>query len=175
LDVSLPSAATPILEEREPINPADNDQNSDHPEDNPEPTSDRDDPDSEDEPNLAISLKLLTKKISAIPDNSKSHSAIKPCVPDTFDGLDPQKLENFSFQCSMYITTRLADFLDDNSCVTFGERGVVGRQWVAKKHPPVSCSSERGVVHVKRWVVVAITSPPHRLTEGCWLNEWWWP
>jgi hypothetical protein len=84
----------------------------------PDPDSDSGSASEDDAPNLALSLKLLAKKISKIPQ-SKPSSSIKPRTPDTFDGADPNKLETFIFQVSMYIAARTQDFADDESRVTF--------------------------------------------------------
>lgn len=116
---SLASAQNPPVEVGQDGNPPDN------PPDNPDVPNpdDQDTEDEEDGPqpeyNLAHSLELLANKISALPDSSKSASTIKPRTPDTFDGSDPGKLENFMFQCSMYIAARSKDFPEDESCVTF--------------------------------------------------------
>jgi hypothetical protein len=56
------------------------------------------------EPNLALSLELLARKIGLLSGAPKSKSAIKPHTPDVFDGTDPSKLDTFIFQCSMYMT-----------------------------------------------------------------------
>ena len=67
---------------------------------------------------LAQTLELLAKKLSG-PTAQKPHSAVKPRNPDSFDGSDPNKIETFIFQVSMYISTRSADFPDDESRVAF--------------------------------------------------------
>jgi len=51
------------------------------------------------------------------PAEPKSH--VKPRSPDTFDGSDPEKLDTFIFQCSMYIVLRGQDFPDEASKVAF--------------------------------------------------------
>ena len=69
---------------------------------------------------LARSLELLAKKIGSISEKpSDKPSAVKPRVPDLFDGTDTGKLEVFTFQCSMYIATCAKDFPDDSSRVAF--------------------------------------------------------
>ena len=84
-----------------------------------EPEQESSSSESEDDtPNLAHSLKLLARKISKIPQ-SKAKAAIKPRSPDTFDGTDPNKLETFVFQVSMYIEACLENFRDGESRVTF--------------------------------------------------------
>src|SRR5580765_4518056 len=80
--------------------------------------NDEDDDDHTNTQSLAQSLTLLTNKIGSI-SGSKSKNAIKPRVPDTFDGTDPQKLQTFTFQCSMYLSARASDFPDKESKVTF--------------------------------------------------------
>ena len=88
-----PPAELPIQEEDEP-NP--------DPEDDPDPI----DP-SDPEMNLAQALQLLAKKIGGMP-SQKPKTSIKPHVPDTFDGSNPNK-----FQCQMYLAVRSDDFPDD--------------------------------------------------------------
>jgi hypothetical protein len=39
--------------------------------------------------------------------------------PDTFDGSDPQKLNAFVLQCSLYIALRGSDFLEEAAKVSF--------------------------------------------------------
>jgi hypothetical protein len=97
-------AELPIQEEDEP---------DPDPEDDPDPI---DPPDPE--MDLAQALQLLANKIGGMP-SQKSKSSIKPRVPDTFDGSDPNKLEAFLFQCQMYLAVRSGDFPDDESKVTF--------------------------------------------------------
>jgi len=101
---STTPAKLPILEEDEP---------DPDPEDDPDPI----DP-SDPEMDLAQALQLLAKKIGRMP-SQKSKTLIKPCVPDTFDGSNPNKLEVFLFQCQMYLAVRSNNFLDDESKVTF--------------------------------------------------------
>jgi hypothetical protein len=92
----------------------------------PEPSNDNNrtipegvNPDPEPPPeNLAQALELLAKMIGSI-SGSKRISAIKPRVPDVFDGTNPSKLETFIFQCSMYMSTCSGDFPDSESQVTF--------------------------------------------------------
>jgi len=99
-----PPAKLPIQEEDEP---------------DPDP---KDDPDPIDPPDLemdlAQALQLLANKIGGMP-SQKSKTSIKPRVPDTFDGSDPNKLEVFLFQCQMYLAVCSRDFPDDESKVTF--------------------------------------------------------
>jgi len=68
---------------------------------------------------IARSLELLLGKISLLADKPVPRCAIAPRKPDTFDGLDPQKLDNFVFQCSMHFAVCSADFPDDESRVSF--------------------------------------------------------
>jgi len=72
------------------------------------------------ERDLVQALELLVNKIAGMPSaSSKSKNQVKPCVPDTFDGSDPGKLETFIFQCSMYLAIRASDFSDDEARVAF--------------------------------------------------------
>ncbi len=78
---------------------------------------------SEEEPpkdaELANAFKMLAQNISKMSSAPKSSNAVKPRAPDTFDGTDPVKVDNYTFQCSMYIAARSKDFPDDESRVTF--------------------------------------------------------
>jgi len=67
---------------------------------------------------LAQALQLLANKIGRMP-SQKPKTLIKPRVPDTFEGSDPNKLEVFLFQCQMYLAVHSNDFPDDESKVTF--------------------------------------------------------
>jgi Domain of unknown function (DUF4939) len=79
-----------------------------------------DDEASPPERNLARSLELLASNIKGMSKSPTTRkTAVKPRVPDTFDGTDPAKLDNFIFQCSMYIATCANDFKEDDSRVTF--------------------------------------------------------
>jgi len=72
------------------------------------------------EQDLVQALELLANKIAGMPSaSSKLKNQVKPCVPDTFDGSDPGKLETFIPQCSMYLAIRASDFSDDEARVTF--------------------------------------------------------
>ena len=68
---------------------------------------------------LASAFKMLAKNISKMSSAPKPTNGVKPRAPDTFDGTDPLKVDNFTFQCSMYIAACSRDFLDDESRVTF--------------------------------------------------------
>ena len=81
--------------------------------------SDRDEPAPHPDKSLANSLELLIGKLALLSEAPKPRSAIKPRVPDIFDGADTSLLDNFIFQCSMYISARSSDFPDDESRVTF--------------------------------------------------------
>jgi hypothetical protein len=94
------------------------DQNlSDHGSQDPDP--DQIVPADQLDPPLARVLELLANKIASIPEAQSSKSVVKPCVPDVFDGSDPNKLEMFTFQCSMYITACAKEFPDDITRVMF--------------------------------------------------------
>jgi len=86
---------------------------------NEEPDSDQDEPAPQPDTSLARSLELLIGKLTSLSEALKSRSAIKPCVPDVFDGADTSVLDSFIFQCSMYISARSSDFSDDESHITF--------------------------------------------------------
>jgi hypothetical protein len=101
-----PPANLPIQEGDDPDEPDDPDSDG---EQNNSPAEER---------NLAQALELLAQKIGGMP-MQKPKSSIKPRVPDTFDGSDPNKLEAFTFQCNMYLAVRSGDFPDDESRVTF--------------------------------------------------------
>jgi len=76
---------------------------------------------------LADTLRAMTDRLAAlsvppppaplVPVEPKSR--VKPRSPDTFDGSDLGKLDDFIFQCSMYIVLRGQDFPDEASKVAF--------------------------------------------------------
>jgi len=118
-----PDNPQPILEESVPLDDNDQPHHSPEPEpsgplDNPSDASEGSEPDT-DEPNLAHALTLLAKRIGNMPASGKTSTSVKPRTPDTFDGSDPNKLETFVFQCSMYIAALSKNFPDDESRVTF--------------------------------------------------------
>src|SRR5258705_9811490 len=108
-----------IPEEEEPLNDNES-EHSHHSRHSPDPhhsdTFDNapehpDNPDSDaDEPNLAHSLRLLAKRIGDIAAPPPASRKVKPRTPDTFDGSNPNKLETFTFQVSMYIPACAKDF-----------------------------------------------------------------
>ena len=84
------------------------------------PQEDDPEPPAAGERDLAQALEHLANKIAEMPAApSKPKSQVKPCVPDTFDGSDPSRLETFIFQCNMYFAICASDFSDDEARVTF--------------------------------------------------------
>ena len=66
------------------------------------PQEDDPEPDVPGERDLAQALEFLANKIAGMPSAaSKSKNQVKPCIPDTFDGSNPRRLETFIFQCNM--------------------------------------------------------------------------
>jgi hypothetical protein len=129
---NLPSQASPTSEflvtSSVPTDPASIDANndpdeqdlSDHGDNDPkDPDPDQNVPAEQPDQQLARALELLADKIASIPEAQSSKRVVKPRVPDVFDGSDPNKLEIFTFQCSMYITACAKEFPDDNTRVTF--------------------------------------------------------
>jgi hypothetical protein len=68
---------------------------------------------------LAQPLELLLSQLALLVAAPKTRRAISTRVPDVFDGTDPQKLDNFIFQCSMYLVAHPDEFPDDETRVTF--------------------------------------------------------
>jgi hypothetical protein len=71
------------------------------------------------DPDLARSLEMMVHVIASISEVPGSKSAIKPRIPDVFDGTDPRNLETFVFQCAMYFSACKGNFRDDQTRVTF--------------------------------------------------------
>jgi Domain of unknown function (DUF4939)/Zinc knuckle len=94
------------------------------PVDNPVPDADNED--QVPEITLAQSLSLLAKNLGKFSDKGKSRNSVKPRHPDTFDGSNPNKLETFIFQCSLYISARASDFPDEESRVNFAMSFLTG-------------------------------------------------
>jgi len=97
----------------------------DPPPDDPDHNSDADDDSNPDEPapppdqSLAQTLRFLATKIGDISKPSKPRSRVQQRVPDVFDGTDPAKLDTYTFQVSMYISSGKGDFPDGESKVAF--------------------------------------------------------
>src|SRR6266508_6436926 len=71
-------------------------------------------------------LHIMTDQLTALSTQPPAHHApsepqphAKPCSPDPFDGSDPNKLNTFLFQCSMYILLRSHDFPDESYQVAY--------------------------------------------------------
>ena len=74
------------------------------------------DNDSENEPpSLAEAIALMTAELK---NRDSKKSRIKPKDPDTFDGSDPKKLNNFILLCTLYFRSNPA-YNDDSDKVTF--------------------------------------------------------
>jgi hypothetical protein len=103
--------------------PAPEDQDDD-PEDFYEPEADND---QVPEITLAQSLAMLAKTLKkSSSDKGKGRNSVKPRQPDTFDGSNPNKLETFTFQVSLYISARASDFRDEESKVNFAMSFLTG-------------------------------------------------
>jgi hypothetical protein len=63
-----------------------------------------------------ISQRLARNNIHPPPEPT---ARAKPRAPDTFDGSDPQELDTFILQCSLYITLRRSDFPEEAAKVAF--------------------------------------------------------
>lgn len=113
---AIPEKSLP-LDDRDHLHHSPEPQPSDHSDDQSE-TSEQSAPDAN-VPNLANALTLLARRIGEMPAPKESSASVKPRTPDTFDGSDPNKLETFVFQCSMYIAALSKDFPNDESRVTF--------------------------------------------------------
>ena len=68
-------------------------------------------------PNLAQAILLMTNKLRRREDQPPTHRA-KAKEPDTFDGSDPKKRNNFILLCNLYFRNNPAYF-DDELKVTF--------------------------------------------------------
>ena len=68
-------------------------------------------------PNLAEAITLMTSELRHRGNNS-GHSAPKVKEPDTFDGTDPCKLNNFILLCNLYFRNN-PSYFDDSAKVTF--------------------------------------------------------
>ena len=68
-------------------------------------------------PNLAQAILLMTNELRCREDQPPTHRA-KAKEPDTFDGSDPKKLNNFILLCNLYFRNNPA-YSDDEPKVTF--------------------------------------------------------
>ena len=87
------------------------------PRDADEPTLQSREPSEDPTPNLAEAITLMTRELTRRANDSSGSSA-KAKKPDTFDGTDPRKLNNFILLCNLYFRNNSA-YSDDTSKVTF--------------------------------------------------------
>ena len=104
---STQRTATPIIPD--PI--LDNPPTPHHRED----TEPRDHDSVDETPNLAEAIALMTAELR---NRDSKKSGIKAKAPDTFDGSDPKKLNNFILLCTLYFRSNRA-YNDDSDKVTF--------------------------------------------------------
>ena len=72
----------------------------------------------EEAPNLAVALMLITEELRRRDCSTPAPKLAKAKEPDTFDGSDPKKLNNFIFLCNLYFRTN-PSYEDDATKVTF--------------------------------------------------------
>ena len=68
-------------------------------------------------PNLAEAIMLMTETLKN--RDTPSTKRAKAKEPDTFDGSDPKKLNNFILLCELYFRTNPSVYSDDNLRITF--------------------------------------------------------
>ena len=85
------------------------------PDDPPTPSNAPQDDQDNDVPSLAEAITLMTAELK---NREPKRSKIKAKEPDTFDGSDPKKLNNFILLCSLYFRSNPA-YDDDESKVNF--------------------------------------------------------
>ena len=72
------------------------------------------------EPNLAEAILLMTQELKHRNTSAPAAKRAKAKEPDTFDGSDPRKLNNFILLCNLYFRTNPAIYEDDDAAkVTF--------------------------------------------------------
>jgi Retrotransposon gag protein len=76
---------------------------------------DSEEPTNNEVPSLAEAITLMTNELK---NREPKKSKIKAKEPDTFDGSDPKKLNNFILLCSLYFRSNPA-YSDDEAKVTF--------------------------------------------------------
>jgi hypothetical protein len=114
----LPPSPTPApqLSPLDPVTPTNNPDDS-----NRQDQDDFDPPDNpfteQSTPNLAQAIMLMTKELRRRETPPKPYNS-KVKEPDTFDGSDPRKLNNFILLCNLYFRNNPA-YSDDDSKVTF--------------------------------------------------------
>ena len=72
----------------------------------------------EEAPNLAVALMLITEELRRRDRSVPAPKLAKAKEPDTFDGSDPKKLNNFILLCNLYFRTN-PSYEDDATKVTF--------------------------------------------------------
>ena len=70
---------------------------------------------------LADVLSQLTNTLNSnqTPGPNTNTRGTKACIPDTFSGTEPDKLNNFLFQCHLYFCTNLVQFDTDIAKINF--------------------------------------------------------
>ena len=70
---------------------------------------------------LADVLSQLTNTLNSnqTPSPNTNTRGTKACIPDTFSGTEPDKLNNFLFQCHLYFCTNLVQFDTDIAKINF--------------------------------------------------------
>jgi len=67
-----------------------------------------------------------TLNANQTPRPNTNSRGTKACIPDTFSGTEPDKLNNFLFQCRLYFRTNLAQFDTDIAKINFAMTYLTG-------------------------------------------------
>ena len=110
-NIRQPSVVSQIPEDPALEDPAPGDEQEDIYEDKPDnPLS------NQPTPNLAEAIMLMTEELRRRETNTRGKTKVKE--PDTFDGSDPRKLNNFILLCNLYFRNN-PSYSDDDARVTF--------------------------------------------------------
>jgi len=66
---------------------------------------------------LAEALRQLSENLNR--GSASKSSQLKTCIPDTFDGSDPHRLNHFLFQCWLYFHANPLQFPTDEEKINF--------------------------------------------------------
>ena len=67
-----------------------------------------------------------TLNTNQTPGPNTNSRGIKACIPDTFSSTEPDKLNNFLFQCGLYFHANLAQFNTDIVKINFAMTYLTG-------------------------------------------------
>ena len=100
--------------------------------------------------NLALTVNRLSRSSRRTNDPSSSHAKVHE--PDTFNGMEPNKLRTFLVQCKLCFQDRPKAFCQDRAKVTFAQSYLKGM--------------------TLEWFEPDLLDPGSPAQRPCWMNSW---